>query len=104
MEGYNMTKEELQNKNFLCFQLSSKLSSAAILAGLLGVPLEAFKQAAEDAYLDCLKYLNWDPEKELNDPGDPDITKPDDPAHCGPAEVIRPKTESSPASDVNQPE
>ena len=91
-----MTKEEIQNKNFMCFRLSSKMSDAAIYACLLGVPHKAFIDAASEAYGDCAKYLDYDPEGELECLAVPDgrnTPKPDDPANQGPAEVIRPKVD-----------
>ena len=94
-----MTKEEQRERNFIAFRLSSMLSEAANYAAYFKIPIWAFVNGAEDAYRDTEKYLNYSPD-ELNDPGVPFTTKPEDPANQGPAEVIRPKE----ASDVTQPE
>ena len=88
----NKSKSLNREINFNSVRLSNLLSEATIFAIYHGIPLELFIELVKQSYIENETFLK----RESNQIDTNPVPVAPDPAHMGPAEVIRPKTDKEP--------
>ena len=87
-----LTEESNEEINFHLIRLRNLLSEASIFAAYHGIALELFIRFAKQSYIENENFLKWVGVTVDTNP----VPVAPDPAHMGPAEVIRPKTDKEP--------